>query len=83
MIRLILFSIIRFFIVAIVVYVLLLVIRKVAQLLKGGNPFYRSQVHDKPNQPSPKKSEEYRDVQDAQYKELPKSPSEENADKNS
>ncbi|MGD0590978.1 MAG: hypothetical protein ABSA44_09295 [Bacteroidota bacterium] len=68
MIKLLIFSLIRFLIVAFVIYFVLTLVKRMLRVFKGSSrPFSRP---DQPETP-PKPKEEYKDVQDAKFVELP------------
>jgi hypothetical protein len=68
MIRLLIFSLIRFFIAAFVIYFVLTLIKGMMRVFKGSSrPFSRSAQPETP----PKPKENYKDVQDAKFVELP------------
>ena len=73
MIRLFLFVVVRFFIAALAVYVLLTLLRNVIRFLQGNSrPSPRNQQQGVP----PKAKETYKDVKDATFRELPNKQSE-------
>jgi large-conductance mechanosensitive channel len=68
MIRLLIFSLIRFFIAAVVIYFVLTLVKGMMRVLKGAShPFSRSAQPETPSKPK----ENYKDVQDAKFVELP------------
>ena len=68
MIRLIIFSLIRFFIAAVVIYFVLTLIKGIMRVLKG---LSRSSSRSAQPETPPKPKENYKDVQDAKFVELP------------
>jgi large-conductance mechanosensitive channel len=68
MIRLLIFSLIRFIIAAFAIYFVLTLIKGIMRVLKGS-----SRISSRPDQPetSQKPKENYKDVQDAKFVELP------------
>jgi len=69
MIRLFIFSLVRFFIAAVVIYFVLTFVKGILKVLKGSSsrPFSQSAQPETP----PKPKENYKDVQDAKFIELP------------
>ena len=68
MIRLFIFSLIRFFIAVFVIYFILTLVRGMMRVFKGSSrPFSHSAQPETP----PKPKENYKDVQDAKFVELP------------
>jgi len=68
MIRLLIFSLIRFFIAAFVIYFVLTLIKGIMRVLRGSSrPFSRFAKPETPQKPK----ENYKDVQDAKFVELP------------
>ena len=73
MIRLFLFTVVRFFIIALALYVALTLFKKVIRFLQGNTrPSPRGSQQDAPL----KAKEMYKDVKDATFSELPKKQSE-------
>jgi hypothetical protein len=72
MLRIFFFSIIRFLFAALVIYVVLSAVRAIVRALRGpahdSSP--RASGHPRPENP-PKSKEEYKDVKDAKFEELP------------
>ena len=73
MIRLFLFVVVRFFIAALAVYVLLTLLRNVIRFLQGNS---RPSPRNQQPAPPPKAKETYTDVKDATFSELPNKQSE-------
>jgi flagellar basal body-associated protein FliL len=69
MIRLLIFSLIRFFIAALVIYFVLTFVKGILRVLKGSSS--RPFSHPAEPQAPPKPKENYKDVQDAKFVELP------------
>jgi flagellar basal body-associated protein FliL len=80
MIRLFIFVLIRFFMIALVFYAALTLLKKVIQALQG---------HSRPNSDNsqqekhPKPAEDYKDVKDAKFVELPDKQAEKKQDSSS
>jgi hypothetical protein len=72
MIRLLIFTLIRFIIASLAIYVVLMFIKKVGRFLQGNISSRTDRSQSMPAQPSPQKTEEYKDVQDARFEEVPK-----------
>jgi large-conductance mechanosensitive channel len=77
MIRLFIFVLIRFFLIAITIYAVLTLLKKVIQTLQG-----RSQPTSHPSQQKKraKPKEDYKDVKDAKFIELPNNQAENKQD---
>lgn len=72
MLRILFFGVIRFIIIAFVIYFVLTVIRGIIRLFQGpseSSSFKKSTQPHSENPPQPK--EEYKDVKDAKFVELP------------
>jgi large-conductance mechanosensitive channel len=79
MIRLLIFSLVRFFIAAFAIYFVLTLVKGMMRVFKGSSrPSSRS---DQPETP-PKPKENYKDVQDAKFIELPDKHEESEAESN-
>jgi large-conductance mechanosensitive channel len=80
MIRLFIFILVRFFIIALAIYLALTLLRKIIHALQEhSHPSQRNPRQE--NQPKPK--EEYKDVKDAKFVELPKNQTKENQNSHS
>jgi hypothetical protein len=77
MIRLFIFTLVRFFIIALAIYFGLTLLKKIIQALQGGSRPSPG-TFQKKNEPKPK--EEYKDVKDATFVELPNKPTEDHQD---
>ncbi len=77
MIRLLIFSLVRFIVVALLIYFILTLIQRVMGFLR--EPPAKRQSRHTPPQPVPPKTEEYKDVQDAHFEEIPPKKSEPDA----
>jgi hypothetical protein len=64
MIRLLIFSLVRFFISVIVIYFVLTLVKRMLRSFKGSSPSAQPETPAKPK-------EHYKDVQDAKFIELP------------
>jgi large-conductance mechanosensitive channel len=80
MIRLFIFVLVRFFIIALVIYFVLTFFKRIIQTLQGRS-------HPSSNNPQqqhrPKTKEDYKDVKDAKFVELPKNQTKENQNSHS
>jgi len=82
MIRFIIFLFVRFLLVSLVVYVVLKIIQGFMQGLRGDDQEPVQRVRRNPSQEQPyQKKQEYGDVQEAKFVELPKSQSETKSEK--
>ena len=77
MIRLFLFVLFRFFIIVLIIYLALTLLKKFIQILQGR---YHSPTHDPKQEKSKKVKEEYKDVKDAKFVELPDKQTEDKKD---
>ncbi|MGD1046054.1 MAG: hypothetical protein ABR936_12150 [Bacteroidota bacterium] len=77
MIRLFIFVLIRFFIIALVIYFVLTLLKRIIQTLQGRS---RSSPRDPQQEKHPKIKEDYRDVKDAKFVELPNKQTEDHQD---
>ena len=75
MIRLLFLVLVRWFIIALVIYTVLTLLKKMFQSLQSHPHPPRSENRQEDH---PKVKEEYKDVQDAKFVELPKKPGEDN-----
>ena len=74
MVRLFIFVLIRFFIVALAIYIALTLLKKIIQILRGpSHPAPRNPQQEQPQ----RTTEEYTDVKDAKFVELPNTKTEE------
>jgi hypothetical protein len=72
MVRLLIFSLVRFFLFALIFYVVLTVLKGVLRALSGeGKSFTRRSRRYPQQENPPKTTEEYTDVKDAKFIELP------------
>jgi hypothetical protein len=80
MIRLLIFSLVRFFITALVIYFVLTFVKGILKVFKGSSsrPFSHSAQPETP----PKPKEDYKDVQDAKFVEVPDKRKESKPDSN-
>jgi large-conductance mechanosensitive channel len=77
MIRLFIIVLFRFFVTALVIYLILTFLRKIIRTLQGySNP----PLHNPQQEKRPKAKEEYKDVKDAKFIELPNKQTEDNQD---
>ena len=77
MIRLFIFVLIRFFLLAIAIYAVLTLLKKVIQTLQGHS---QPTSHHAQQEKQPKAKEDYKDVKDAKFIELPNKQTEDNQD---
>jgi large-conductance mechanosensitive channel len=76
MVRLFIFVLIRFFIIALAIYFALTLLKNLIRILQShSNPSPRNPMQE--NQPKAK--EEYKDVKDAKFVELPNKPTEDSS----
>ena len=68
MIRLFIFIFVRFFLLALAVYLVLTVLKKVIQTLQG---YSQPSSRNSQQEPRSKSKEEYKDIKDAKFVELP------------
>jgi large-conductance mechanosensitive channel len=77
MIRLFMIVLFRFFITALVIYLVLALFKKIIRTLQGySNP----SLHNPQQEKQPKAKEDYKDVKDAKFIELPNKQTEDNQD---
>ena len=77
MIRLFMIVLFRFFITALVIYLVLALFRKIIRALQGySNP----SLHNPQQEKQPKAKVDYKDVKDAKFVELPNKQAEDNQD---
>lgn len=76
MIRLFIFALIRFFIIAVAIYLALTLLKKIIQVLQG----HSIPSPSNPQQQRTKTKEDYKDVKDAKFVELPKKQTEDHQD---
>jgi hypothetical protein len=67
MIRLLIFSLVRFFVAALVIYFVLTFVKGILRVFKG----LSSRPFSHPDQPQAPPKENYKDVQDAKFVEVP------------
>ena len=68
MIRLFIFIFIRFFITALAIYLVLTLLKKIIRILQG---YSHPSLHNPQQENQPKPKEDYKDVKDAKFVELP------------
>jgi hypothetical protein len=73
MIRLFIVVLVRFFITALAIYIALTLLKKIIQILQGHS---HPVPHNPQSENHPKPKEEYKDVKDAKFVELPNKPTE-------
>jgi large-conductance mechanosensitive channel len=77
MIRLFIIILFRFFVTALVIYFVLTLFKKIIRTLQGySNP----SLHNPQQEKQPKAKEDYKDVKDAKFVELPNKQTEDNQD---
>ena len=77
MIRLFIFVLVRFFITVLAIYLALTLLKKVIRTLQGTSP---PSPRNSQKENHPKTKDEYKDVKDAKFTELPIKPTEDNQD---
>jgi large-conductance mechanosensitive channel len=77
MIRLFIFVLVRFFIIAFAIYLALTLLKKVIRTLQGYSP---PSPRNPQKESHPKTTEDYKDVKDAKFTELPNKQTEDNQD---
>jgi hypothetical protein len=77
MIRLFIFVLVRFFMIALVIYAALTLLKNVIRTLQGHS---RPNSHNSQQEKQPRPAEDYKDVKDAKFVELPNKQAEKKQD---